>query len=100
MSEDSSYPLIKRLIKQGLITKTNAGPGKRIGPDRTYYRITPAGLDRLKQELSRLKHAVKIGQHAGLMDDDKVSYLTCNCVICTPSVTGLNNTTALVSAVP
>jgi PadR family transcriptional regulator, regulatory protein PadR len=46
VSEGSIYPLLHRLVKQGLVDTYLEG--SKGGPQRKYYRIRRAGSDRLK----------------------------------------------------
>jgi PadR family transcriptional regulator, regulatory protein PadR len=63
------YPTIKRLCSESLIDPAGSLPVGKSGQSRMHYVITHHGRIRLQEELSRMKHAVAIGEHAGLLDD-------------------------------
>lgn len=56
--EGSLYPVLYRLVEQGLITDRKVQAGKRM--TRVYYHIEPAGIHRLK-ELTREYEEVTCG---------------------------------------
>jgi DNA-binding PadR family transcriptional regulator len=70
IKDGALYPLLKRMISQGLIEEAGTKPGGKKNQDRLHYRITPDGLDRLKQDLKRLKYALTVGESAGLLNDE------------------------------
>ena len=63
------YLLLTSLIGQAFIDDIGKRPTGKSGVPRTHYAITHHGTLRLKEELTRLDHAIKIGKSAGLMED-------------------------------
>lgn len=70
MADGTFYPILKRMLTQGLIHEAGLQPAGKSGQYRQHYRITQHGQDRLKQELKRLKHTVAIGEAAGYFQDE------------------------------
>ena len=64
------YPLLSRLNTRGYISMLGDKPAGVSGTPRRQYGITPAGTVRLKEEVKRLSHAVKIAEHNHLLDDE------------------------------
>jgi DNA-binding PadR family transcriptional regulator len=64
------YPLLTRLHAQGYIAMLGDKPVGLSGTPRRHYGITPAGTIRLKEEITRMRHAVKIAEHNHLLDDE------------------------------
>ncbi|MBX7105625.1 MAG: PadR family transcriptional regulator [Gemmataceae bacterium] len=50
LSESTVYPLLARLAKENLLAVKTVP--SQIGPPRRYYRLTPAGRDRLHEMTS------------------------------------------------
>jgi len=67
--DNKIYLLPTSLIGQAFIDDIGKQPTGKSGVPRTHYAITQHGTLRLKEELTRLDHAVKIGKSAGLMAD-------------------------------
>ena len=59
-----------RLQEIGYIELLEIRPAGKSGTPRRHYGISEHGLIRLKEELVRLRHAVKIAENAGLFDDE------------------------------
>ncbi|MDB5179237.1 MAG: hypothetical protein JWN01_1180 [Patescibacteria group bacterium] len=68
--EGTLYPLLKTMLKAGLITEAGLKPAGPSGQSRMHYTVTPEGRLRAKEELLRLRHAVEIGEAAGYFDDE------------------------------
>jgi DNA-binding PadR family transcriptional regulator len=64
------YPLLKKLIQAGLIEEAGLQPAGKSRIRRMYYHLTKPGLERLRNELKRLKHAVEIGETHGHFNDE------------------------------
>ena len=69
MPDGKVYQLLKRMLKAKLIEKVGMAPAGQSGKERVHYRITPVGTLCLKEDLARMRHAVQIGESAGLFDD-------------------------------
>ena len=64
------YPLITQLHDEGLIDMLRPKPAGKSGRERVHYRLSKYGELRLKEEFQRLDHAMKIGEVAGLLDNE------------------------------
>lgn len=64
------YPLLKGLIKAGLVEETGFKATLKSDTPRKYYALTEHGVILLKGELKRLRHAVKLGESKGMFDDE------------------------------
>ena len=62
------YRLVEELHGQGLIDLIRAQPARKGTIPRKHYRISAAGTIRLKEEISRLGHIMKIAEKAGLTE--------------------------------
>ncbi len=69
--EGTLYPLLQKL-HEGLIDLLGEKPAGKSQKPRLHYGLSPQGALRLKEELKRLNHAIKIGQNAGLMQEDEI----------------------------
>lgn len=70
MGPGTLYGVVKRLLGEGLIEES----GERPDPDRDderrrYYRLTPAGRQRLGTELQRFEQAVRRAREMGVTFD-------------------------------
>ncbi len=63
------YDLLMTMFEDDLIELAGDRPAGKSGILRTHYRISQYGTIRLKEELVRMAHAAKIGEAAGLLDD-------------------------------
>ena len=63
MKDGRLYQHVKKLVNEGLAEEAGTYPAGKLGKERLHYRITPTGTIRLKEELMRMEHAVKIGEH-------------------------------------
>lgn len=52
LSESALYPVLRRLLKEGLLTTYDRA---FAGRNRRYYRVTPAGRARMAQYLTQWK---------------------------------------------
>ncbi|HVQ45008.1 MAG TPA: helix-turn-helix transcriptional regulator [Candidatus Saccharimonadia bacterium] len=68
--DSNIYRLIHKLADEAYIEPTGDKPTAKTGTPRTHYTITTHGTLRLKEELIRLDHALKVAQNASLMQDD------------------------------
>jgi PadR family transcriptional regulator, regulatory protein PadR len=64
------YPLLSKIMYAGLITATKSRAVGRSLIPRRHYGITAEGRYRLKCDLKRLRHAVRVGEAAGLFNDE------------------------------
>lgn len=64
------YPLIQKLHDYGMVDLISTSPAGVSGKPRKIYAISEEGLIRLKEECLRLRHAVKIAEHARLFQDE------------------------------
>lgn len=64
------YPLLKKMAEESLIEPAGTAPAGKHQKERLHYRITPEGKLRLKEELLRMRHAVRIGEAAGFFNDE------------------------------
>jgi len=55
---------------EGLIELVGEKPAGPSSQARMHYQISAEGLLRLKEELHRLHHAVRIGEAAGLLREE------------------------------
>lgn len=62
------YRLVEELHAQGLIDLTAARPTNSGPRLRKHYAISEEGTIRLKEEIVRLTHALKIAKNAGLTE--------------------------------
>ena len=62
------YRLVEELHGQGLIDLTSTQLARKGTVPRKNYRISEAGTIRLKEEISRLGHLMKIAENAGLTE--------------------------------
>jgi DNA-binding PadR family transcriptional regulator len=69
ITDGTLYPTVKKLVLRGLIEEAGLAPAGPSGKPRLHYRITRTGTLCLKEELARMRHAVKIGENTGLFDD-------------------------------
>lgn len=61
------YRTIQRLLEQGLIRETRERPPAEEDDDRRrYYRLTPAGREAARAELTRLRELVELARTSGL----------------------------------
>ena len=67
--DNKIYNLISKLADEALIDPVGKQPTNKSNTPRMHYAITQHGILRLKEELIRLGHAVKIGNNAGLRGD-------------------------------
>jgi DNA-binding PadR family transcriptional regulator len=63
------YLILTKLCDEARIEIIGSKPAGKSGRPRTQYGITHYGLIDLQEELTRLDHAIKIGQAAHLMDN-------------------------------
>jgi DNA-binding PadR family transcriptional regulator len=70
MSIGRTYTAIKEMLRDGQIEEAGIVETGKHGKPRMTYRVAPEGMLRLKDDLKRMKHAVKIGEHAGLYFDE------------------------------
>lgn len=70
MSSGTFTALRVRLQEIGYIELLEIKPAGKSGTPRRQYGISEYGLIRLKEELVRFRHAVKIAENAGLFDDE------------------------------
>jgi DNA-binding PadR family transcriptional regulator len=64
------YPLLQKLCDEGLVDMLGEQAAGKSGRARMYYGLAAEGRLRLIEELKRQQHAVRIGEAAGLFDDD------------------------------
>jgi DNA-binding PadR family transcriptional regulator len=69
--DDKIYPLIRKLEREVFIELSGEYPTPKSDKPRSHYAITSHGTLRLKEELQRMDHAVKIAQHTGLLNADE-----------------------------
>jgi DNA-binding PadR family transcriptional regulator len=69
-SSGTFSPLLTRLHDQGYIDILGNKPAGKSGAQRRHYGISELGVLRLKEELVRLRHAVKTAENAGLFADE------------------------------
>lgn len=70
------YPLVTKLHEEGLIELVEYDSDDFDGKTQKIYTTSEQGTVRLKNELQRFRHAVKIGESAGLFREENPSYLT------------------------
>jgi len=63
------YPLITKLTEEGFIDIIGPKPTSKSGKPRMHYAISTHGTLRLKEELTRLNHAIKTAKSAGLLEN-------------------------------
>ncbi len=69
MGDSNLIRLMRKLEDEAFIDPVGPKPAGKSGAPRMHYSITNHGILRLKEELTRLDHAVKVGRNSGLMDD-------------------------------
>lgn len=67
------YPLLKKMVAAGLIEKIGQQPAGPSGQPRLHYGITKEGRYRVKNDLLRIRHALKIGENLGYFSDEMPS---------------------------
>ncbi len=72
LKDGKLYPLLAKLHEQELIKIARTSPAGKSGKPRTHYTISEIGLIHLKDELTRLDHALKIGKNIGLMPENEI----------------------------
>lgn len=70
LAQGRVYALINHLHNEGFVEISGTKPAGKSGKERLHYAISPHGTLRLKDEITRLEHAVKIAQSAGLTQSD------------------------------
>lgn len=65
------YPLLKRLCAMGWIEQLESKPAGKSGKLRVHYGISELGVIRLKEELIRLEHALKVADFYHLLVNDE-----------------------------
>jgi PadR family transcriptional regulator PadR len=69
MGDGTLYPLLKRMSEDRLIEEAGLQPAGKSGKDRMHYRLTQEGRFCLEEEAKRFRHAVKIAEAAGLLNN-------------------------------
>jgi DNA-binding PadR family transcriptional regulator len=64
------YPLLKKMNSTNLIEKAGIHATGPSGQERLHYRITSEGRYRVKHELLRYRHTIKVGETLGYFKDD------------------------------
>lgn len=65
VSESALYPVLRRLEKQGCFETYSQEFGGRL---RKYYRITPIGIDRLRESRAQLQEVARVIDY--IMNDE------------------------------
>jgi len=63
------YALVNHLDEEGFIDQTGHYPAGKSGKKRLHYTISSHGSIRLQEELLRIKHAVEVAEHKGLLEN-------------------------------
>jgi len=63
------YALVGHLYEEGFIEKTGLYSAGKSGKKRLHYTISAHGSIRLQEELLRIKHAVEVAEHKGLLEN-------------------------------
>ncbi|HVQ44269.1 MAG TPA: helix-turn-helix transcriptional regulator [Candidatus Saccharimonadia bacterium] len=70
---NKQYPLLTRLQDEGFVDLIGKRPVGTQAKERHVYGLSPHGALRLREELTRLHHAVEIAQNAHLLEPPKLS---------------------------
>jgi DNA-binding PadR family transcriptional regulator len=70
MGHGRAYSTVKEMLRDGLVEESGIHETGKHGKPRMTYRISPEGTLRLKDDLKRMKHAVQIGEHAGMFFEE------------------------------
>ena len=70
MTSGTLLPLLKRMHDLGFIDLTGMKAAGKSGIPRRHYGLSDYGVIRVKEELVRLRHAVRTADNAGLFDDE------------------------------
>ena len=63
------YRALRRLQREGLI-EDSTGPDSNDGPERRYFRLTPAGRRVASEEAARLNRLAKLARTRKLLPGD------------------------------
>lgn len=70
MASGTLHALLMRFGEEGYIEETGFKPAGKSGSPRMHYRLSELGVIRLKEELARLGHALKVAEYHGLLVDE------------------------------
>lgn len=70
IADGTLYPLLARLGEEGFITMAGDQPAGKSGRIRAHYALTLEGTIRLREELTRLRHVVKMGEAIRILEDE------------------------------
>ena len=70
MSTTRTYSALKAMMAAVLVEEAGVQEAGKQGKPRMTYRISPEGRLRLIDDLKRMRHAVEVGESAGLFFDE------------------------------
>jgi DNA-binding PadR family transcriptional regulator len=72
MATGKLYPLLTRMLEDGLVQTDGERAAGRMGKPRLHYKISEIGRIRLQEEAQRLQHALGVMASAGLLEPEEL----------------------------